>query len=158
MLKSKIVSSVALVALVCSALTFAGLNADDKKKDEVDFTKIPCVMNAKAKAKKANSAEYKGGKVYTCCGGCLAKFKKSPEKFATAANHQLVATKQFTQVKCPISGGKINPEKTAKVGGVEVAFCCGNCQGKVAKAEGDKAKAAIVFSEAAFKKGFTAKK
>ena len=127
--------------------------ADDKDGDKVDLTKVKCLMNPKAAVKAGNVANYKGGRVYTCCGGCLAKFKKSPEKFATGANQQLVTTKQFKQTKCPISGGKLNAEKTVEVGGVKVAFCCGNCQGKVAKAKG-KDQAELVFGEKSFKKGF----
>lgn len=149
-----LICSVSAVA-VFAALFVANTVADDTKKDKaVDFSKVKCVVNPKASAKEANVAEYKGGKVYTCCGGCLAKFKKDSSKFATFANHQLVATKQFKQTKCPISGGKINAEKTAKIAGVKVAFCCGNCLSKVTKAEKLEDKAKIAFAEAAFKKGF----
>ena len=153
-MKKVLLSSLTAVAVV-AALFVASTTADDTKKEEkTDFSKVKCVINPKAAAKEANAAEYKGGKVYTCCGGCLAKFKKDPSKFATFANHQLVATKQFKQTKCPISGGKINAEKTAEIAGVKVAFCCGNCLGKVTKAEKLEDKAKIAFSEAAFKKGF----
>lgn len=154
MRKFNFLTATVAVALIASSLYLANAVADDEeKKDKVDFSKVKCLINPKAKAKEANAAEYKGGKVYTCCGGCLAKFKKSPEKFATSANWQLVSTKQFVQTKCPISGGKINPSKTAEIGGVKVGFCCGNCLGKVTKAD-DKEKAEIAFSEKAFKKGF----
>lgn len=92
-----LICSVSAVA-VFAALFVANTVADDTKKtDKVDFSKVKCVVNPKAAAKEANVAEYKGGKVYTCCGGCLAKFKKDSSKFATFANHQLVATKQFKQ-------------------------------------------------------------
>lgn len=152
------ITCLAAVAILASTVMLTSAFADDKKDgDKVDFKKVSCVINPKAKAKEANAAEYKGGKVYTCCGGCLAKFKKSPEKFATSANAQLVSTKQYVQAKCPISGGKVNAEKTVTVGGVKVGFCCGNCQGKVKKAEG-KAQAELVFGEKAFKKGFTVAK
>ena len=153
-----LVTSVAAIALLVTTLSFVPTVADDdNKEDKVDFSKVKCLVNPKAKAKEDKVADYKGGKVYTCCGGCLAKFKKSPEKFVTMANHQLVSTKQFKQAKCPISGGKINASKTCEVGGVKVAFCCGKCQGKVAGAKG-KEQAELVFGEKAFKNGFVAAK
>ena len=147
------ITAVAVVALLASTVLIASAFEGGKTEgDKVDFKKVKCVINPKAGAKEKNAADYKGGKVYTCCGGCLAKFKKSPSDFATAANGQLVSTKQFKQVKCPISGGKINPSKSVVVNGVKVGFCCGNCEGKV-KGAGDK-QAELVFGEKAFKKGF----
>ncbi|MBI1346170.1 hypothetical protein GC163_07755 [bacterium] len=112
-----------------------------------------CVVAGKPDAKPDKFAEYKGGKVYFCCDNCKGKFAEGPEKFAIPANMQLVTTKQFTQVKCPLSGGKIDPTKTVEVAGVKVAFCCENCQGKVAEA-GDDEKKELVFKDAAFDKGF----
>ena len=115
-----------------------------------------CVANCPVSGKPASAdvtADYKGGKVSFCCGGCCAKFTKDSSKFATKANHQLVATKQAVQTGCPISGGKLNPETALEVCGVKVTFCCNGCKGKVAKAEGD-AQAKMVFGNKAFKKGF----
>ena len=151
-----LVSSVAAIALLASTMFFATSFADDKEDSKVDFSKVRCVINAKAKAKETNAADYKGGKVYTCCGGCLAKFKKAPEKFAVAANAQLVSTKQYVQKKCPLTGGPAKADKSVEINGVKVMFCCGNCQGKAKKAK-DKA-ADLVFGDKAFKKGFVAAK
>ena len=64
---------------------------------------------------------------------------------------------QAKQVNCPIAGRPVNSEKTVKMAGVEVGFCCGNCQKKAGSAEGDE-QLAIAFSDAAFKKGFEIKK
>jgi YHS domain-containing protein len=134
-------------------LLVAGLvvAADAKKFDQ------KCVVSG-GPAKEDKTVDYKGGKVYFCCENCPKAFEKDVKKYATKANHQLVATGQAKQAKCPISGGKLNPEKTVKVGGVDVQFCCENCQGKVAKAEGD-AQVELVFSDAAFEKaGFAVPK
>ena len=153
MRKSGILSTITAVAILATTLVFASAIADDT----VDFKKVKCLVNPKQAAKETNAADYKGGKVYTCCGGCMGKFKKSPTKFATMANHQLVATKQYKQAKCPLSGGPSKAAHTAEVGGVKVAFCCGNCEGKVKKAKG-KVQAELVFSDKAFKKGFVSAK
>ncbi|MFO1006465.1 MAG: hypothetical protein U0929_10935 [Planctomycetaceae bacterium] len=140
-------------AAVACMLLVAGLvvAADAKKFDQ------KCVVSG-GPAKEDKTVDYKGGKVYFCCENCPKAFEKDVKKFATKANLQLAATGQAKQAKCPISGGKLNPEKTVKVGGVDVQFCCENCQGKVAKAEGD-AQVELVFSDAAFEKaGFAVPK
>jgi len=133
------------VALLVSAFVVA----EEAKKDEFN---AKCVVAGKA-AKMDTTADYKGAKVYFCCDDCKGAFAADTKKYATAANAQLVSTKQAKQVKCPLSGEKINPDKTVEVAGVKVGFCCENCQGKVAKAEGD-AQKELVFADAAFAKGF----
>ncbi|MCA9133049.1 MAG: hypothetical protein KDA45_07830, partial [Planctomycetales bacterium] len=102
------------------------------------------------------SADWKEGKVYFCCNGCLGKFEKMSKedktKLAAKSNSQLVATNQYAQEVCPFSGGKLNAETKIKVNGAEVAFCCNNCKGKAEKLEGDEQLEAL-FGEDAFKKG-----
>jgi YHS domain-containing protein len=139
-----------LFGMALAAACIAGLvvNAADEKKFAAK-----CLVAGKPDAKEDKFSEYKGAKVYFCCDNCKGKFDKDPKAFATKANAQLVSTKQAKQVKCPISGQPVDEAQTAEVNGVKVAFCCGNCKGKVAKAEGD-AKTELVFSEDAFKKGF----
>lgn len=136
-----LIMSFGIVALVSAAISAADISLEGVK----------CLMNPKAPAKESKSVEYKEGKVFFCCDNCAGKF--DAEKQATKANHQLVMTKQYKQEKCPLSGGKLNADQTVEVGGVKVAFCCGNCKGKVAGAEGD-AQAELVFGEKAFEKGF----
>jgi uncharacterized pyridoxamine 5'-phosphate oxidase family protein len=105
-------------------------------------------------AKEANAADWKEGKVYFCCGGCKGKFEKmtkeEKEKMAAKSNSQLVATKQYEQKACPLSGGDLNPEATLEVAGAQVAFCCNNCKGKVEKMKGEE-QVETVFGEKAFK-------
>lgn len=111
-----------------------------------------CPISGKA-VNKAVAVGYKGGKVFLCCAGCTGAFKKSTDKYATKANLQLVATGQAKQAKCPLTGGKCNPDTATKVAGVNVCFCCGGCKGKVAKAKGDE-QVKLVFGDKAFAKGF----
>ena len=117
--------------------------------EEVKLDGIKCVMNPKAAAKSASSVDYKGGKVYFCCDNCPKKF--DAEKNAVAANHQLVATKQAKQSKCPLSGEPCKPDHKVTVNGATVAFCCEQCQGKAEKATGDD-QLKLLFSNAAFEK------
>jgi YHS domain-containing protein len=121
--------------------------------EEVKLEGVKCLMNPKAAAKADKSVDYKGAKVYFCCDNCPKAFAKDTAKHAAKANMQLVMTKQATQEKCPISGMATKADKTAKVNDVEVAFCCENCQGKVAKASAEEA-VELVFSDKAFEKGF----
>ncbi|HAN99328.1 MAG TPA: hypothetical protein DCQ98_18750 [Planctomycetaceae bacterium] len=120
---------------------------------EIKLDGVKCLMNPNAAVKEATGVAYRDGKVFFCCGNCAAKFKEDPAAVAPKANHQLVQTGQYEQLHCPLSGGDLNPEKTVKVGEVEVKFCCGNCQSKVAEAEGD-AQLQLVFGNEAFDKGF----
>jgi YHS domain-containing protein len=126
-----------------------------------DLAGVKCIVNGEHQASAESAVEYRGGKVYFCCDNCVAKYKKEMEKeqneFATKANHQLVLTGQFVQQGCPMSGDETSKEHVAKVGGVEVGFCCGDCLAKVEKAEGLAAKAELVFANAPFEKAFAAK-
>jgi YHS domain-containing protein len=100
-------------------------------------------------------SEYGGGKVYFCCDGCKGKFDKDSSAFTAKANAQLVASGQFAQKGCPLSGGKTKEGTEVEVAGVKVAFCCPNCQGKVAKAAPDD-QLKLVFADG-FAKGFVKK-
>lgn len=143
----KVVASLALVGLL------AGVSAWAAEEGEINLEKVKCVIAPTKAANPEKSVEYKKGKVFFCCDGCKGKFEKDKEKYASKAQQQLVATKQYKQKACPLSGGDIDPEKKTKVNGVEVAFCCGGCLGKVEKAEGDE-KVDLVFGTKAFEKGF----
>jgi YHS domain-containing protein len=140
-----------LFALCSLVLAVAVVGAEEAAK----FTE-KCVVSG-APAKMDKFAEYKGGKVYFCCENCPKAFAKDTAKFATKANEQLVSTGQAKQEKCPLSGGKLNPDAKVKVDGIEVGFCCNMCKGKVEKAEGD-AQRELVFSDEAFAKGFVVPK
>jgi YHS domain-containing protein len=143
----KLFNSLAAMGLfACAAL---GIAADEKKAD------LKCPVSGAA-AKTENALDHNGGKVYFCCMNCPKAFAKDPAKYAEKANAQLISSGQATQVKCPLSGGKLNPEQKTTVAGVEVQFCCMNCKGKVEKAS-DEEKAKLVFADAAFKKGYEVK-
>ncbi|TWT53705.1 hypothetical protein Pla22_13370 [Rubripirellula amarantea] len=132
------------VILVAAATVIAG---------EVELEGVKCVVAPKP-ATEGKSADYKEGKVYFCCGGCAGKFASNPDKFAVNANQQLVATKQYEQKACPMSGGDVNPEITSTVAGTKVAFCCNGCKSKVDSAEDEASALKIVFNDKAFKKAF----
>ncbi|MEO1525153.1 MAG: hypothetical protein AAFX06_06935 [Planctomycetota bacterium] len=139
----KAIASVAAV-LVVAAGTFAA---------EVDLKDVKCLVAPKG-ANASKSADYKDGKVYFCCGGCVSKFTKNTKKYAEKANHQLVATKQYEQKGCPFSGGEVNKDTAVKFNGTSVAFCCDGCKSKFVAAKDDAAKLKLVFNDKAFKAAF----
>lgn len=124
----------------------ATIYADDK----VSLEGIKCPLSGQP-VKADKTVDYKGGKVYFCCENCPKSFDAA--KHGTKANHQLALTGQAKEIACPLSGGKLNADKTVKVAGVTVAFCCEKCQGAVSKAEGDK-QIEMVFADKAFDKAY----
>lgn len=141
------------------ALVFADevFEASFKVKPAYTIDGVKCFMMPKKDVKESKFVEYAGGKVFFCCPGCVKKFNKDPESYATQANEHLVLTGQFVQTKCPISGGDIDPEQVSEVAGSEVAFCCKNCKAKVDGASTDEAKKELVYGAKSFEKGFAKK-
>jgi YHS domain-containing protein len=144
---------VGLCLILASGLMVAAAFSDEKR-GEKEWKAI-CPVSGQA-ADKSVSSDYKGGKVYFCCAGCPGKFEKETAKYATKANHQLAVTGQAEQVACPLTGKDVNAEKSAEVGGVKTAFCCGGCLGQVAKASAEE-QVELVFGKG-FEKGFKVKK
>ncbi len=147
MLKSKFVAA-GLLSLIALTAT-AGVAATG-----VSLEGVKCIIAGGKDATEAKASEWKEGKVFFCCDGCKGKFdkmtKEDKDKLAAKSNAQLVATKQYEQKACPMSGGDLNAETKIKVGASEVAFCCNNCKGKAEKLEGDEQLEAL-FGEKAFK-------
>ncbi|EMI45933.1 signal peptide protein [Rhodopirellula sp. SWK7] len=148
MMKNRMLSCFAVLLITSASVVAANVHLNK----EADLEGVKCIV-ADRDAQAGKTAEYKDGKVYFCCGGCAGKFAKTPKKFATQANRQLVQTGQYTQTGCPISGGPVDDSTMLTVAGAKVAFCCGKCKAKVESAE-DKEAANLVFGEKAFAKGF----
>ena len=98
----------------------------------------------------------KEGEVYFCCGGCKMDFEEDASKFSTAANFQLLATKQYSEtIVCPVTGRKIKSKKEVIVEGLSVGVCCAGCVKKINKSNN---KVSMLFSDSAFDKGFAKSK
>jgi YHS domain-containing protein len=124
-MKSRLfLSALAVVAL----LAVHSLRAEDKEPGK----DVKCPVSGKA-VNPASFVEFGGGKVYFCCDGCPAAFKKDTAKYAAKANLQLAQTGQIVEVACPLTGKPLNPEASVDINGVKVAFCCNGCKGKIAK-------------------------
>ena len=138
--------------LVSALLALAVLGTSFAVAEKLKLEDLKCVVSNK-KINPDAKVEYRESDLYFCCPGCPGAFDKNKEKFAAKANHQIVATGQWKQEKCPFSGGKLNPDTAVKVAGVEVCFCCKNCKKKVTDAEEAK-QVDMVFGEKPFEKGF----
>jgi YHS domain-containing protein len=147
MMKRYALALTLMVGLVCGGIAVA---------EKVSMEGVKCLVAASKDAKVDNAVDYRDGKVYFCCQNCPKAFEKDKAKFATKANHQLVATKQYEQGGCPYSGAKLDPSTAIEIAGTKVAFCCNNCKGKAEKMKDDE-KLESVFSDKSFEKGKFAK-
>ena len=92
--------------------------------------------------------------MFFCCDNCPKGFaaKVKEDKLVQAkGNHQLIATGQVAQAKCPFAGRACKAETAIKVAGAKIAFCCENCQAKAKKMEGNEQLVAL-FGDAAYEK------
>ena len=143
------------VASACVLLGATAMMAYAAEETAKPF-KATCPVSGQP-AVENKTVDYKGGKVYFCCGDCAAAFGKDTAKFATKANLQLAATGQAIQTKCPLTGGKLNPDANVEIAGVKVGFCCNKCEAKASETKGD-AQMNLAFSDEAFAKAFEVKK
>lgn len=134
------------------------LNAFPTSALSQELAGVKCAVEGDRNAQEQFKVAHADGEVYFCCKGCAAAFAADNSEYLTRANHQLVVTQQYVQTACPVAGKVFNAEQTAKVGGVEVAFCCETCKTQVETAAGLPAKAELVFGPAAFKRAFTKSK
>ncbi|MGN6136800.1 MAG: hypothetical protein ACTHOU_20150 [Aureliella sp.] len=139
----KLLTAVAALVVIGGSMAIAAKPALEGAK---------CVMNPAKAIDQTKSLDWKEGKIYFCCANCPKAFSADKEKHAAKANAQLVATKQYKQEACPISGAKLDDSTAIEVRGAKVAFCCTKCKGKVEAAKGDE-QLDMVFGEKAFEKG-----
>lgn len=131
--------------------------AFSRKATTVSLEGVKCLLVPKKDVVREHAVDYQGGQVFFCCGGCAQKFVSDTKTFATAANRQLALTGQYIQTGCPISGGPVDEDQTAVVGGLKVRFCCGGCKSKIEQADDEAAQAELVFGAGHFEKAFKRK-
>ncbi len=149
-MSKRLIVNGSIAATVFALLVTASFSVAEEKGDKLKGVKCPVSGKAVVADK---TVDYKEGHVYFCCPGCPGAFGKNTEKFAHKANHQLVQTAQYEATKCAFSGRDLNKDTAVDVAGVEVTFCCPNCQAKVADAEGEE-QIKLAFNDKAFAKGF----
>jgi YHS domain-containing protein len=152
-MKSRHLFAIAVLAAIGIASAGALIAQDeDAASEEIKITEaMKCPVSGQP-VKAEHKVSYKGKDVFFCCPNCPTAFKADSDKYAAKTNLQLAQTKQIVQVACPLTGRDINPEATVEVSAATVAFCCENCQGKVAQAPAPE-QITLVFAD--IKKGFT---
>ena len=156
-----------IITLLGLALLTGAIGQASNPPDEVKVIKIYCPIvglpglktdcgcpggYCSLKPSDKGTLEYQGGQLRFCCGRCAKMFKEMPAKFAVTANHQLVATKQAKQVKCPNCGSAVAYAVPVDIAGVPVGFCP-DCRAKVIQASAEE-RLAMAFGEKAFARGF----
>lgn len=71
-------------------------------------------------------AEHEGKRVYFCCPGCDAPFKKDPAAYVKKLEDSGV-TLEKVQTACPVMGGAIDKNFYLDHEGQRIYFCCGMC-------------------------------
>ena len=127
-----------------------------EKKSEINLENVKCMMMPEQNVVAEHAVDYEGGKVFFCCEGCTKKFSSDTDEFATLANQQLVATGQFKQTGCPMSGGQVDDDQASEFDGMTIKFCCEKCKTKFDEAA-DAGKSEMVFGIEAFAKAFCKK-
>src|SRR5262245_27393105 len=83
---------------------------EEKKEEKKDAAAGPLCPVSNEPIDGKSFVRYQGQRVYLCCSDCTAEFNKSPEKYAKAIKAQWDAMPVYrAQVKCPVTGEKINP-------------------------------------------------
>ncbi|MGB0714944.1 MAG: hypothetical protein ACPGXK_03645 [Phycisphaerae bacterium] len=91
-----------------------------------------CPVMADTPASMFLSVDSDQGPVYMCCKGCVKRYKRNPDKYASEvkAQRDVLAKLPKMQVLCPVSGDTVDTEVSLEHKGEKVQFCCGGCKSK----------------------------
>lgn len=137
------------VLVVCAWLP-AGLAAQD-------LAGVKCIVDPANDARAEMNIDYRGGQIFFCCRTCIGKFQENPDPWLIRAHYQLVATGQFVQTACPLTGQGVADDISVKVGHVSVGLCCDDCRVTLQKADEIPDQLAMAFGLKSFSRGFRLK-
>lgn len=83
------------------------------------------------KIAKDSYVDYEGKRVYLCCDGCAAAFKKDPGKYLKKLadmGEEVETIAAVPQKTCPVMGGAINKEIFVDHEGRRIYLCCEGCR------------------------------
>ena len=74
-------------------------------------------------------ADYKGKRIYFCCGNCAAEFKKDPAGYVKKLTDEGVTLQNTPkpQTMCPVMNAKIDKKLFVDHQNKRVYFCCSHC-------------------------------
>ena len=114
---------------------------------------VVCVVDPEKYARADQSVRYKDGSIYFSCQAALDRYRENPSQFEAFANHQLVATNQYRQLTCPLSGEDLDEDSVEiTVAGGDVIVLCEDC-GKELATETRDYQIKMVFDAVAFEYG-----
>ena len=114
----------AIVVLALIAIVIAGAAFAEDKAAGKPQTECP-IMGGKID--RSVYADHDGKRVYFCCDGCPADFKKDPAKYIKSMEDAGIVLEK-PQTTCPVmKGGKIDKALFVEHEGQRVYFCCGGC-------------------------------
>lgn len=131
-----------MIAVIVGGLLFSGAYSAETGKTGISVTsktgktaaqlksQTTCPVMGGAIDKKVYT-DYKGKRIYFCCPGCIATFKKDSEKYLKVLSDKgesvEVIKKLKPQTLCPVMGGKIDKNVYLDYQGKRVYFCCEGC-------------------------------
>lgn len=124
-----------LVLATTLALGLAAVHAGEKKTAK---PQTACPVSGKAVNPQV-FVDYQGQRIYFCCAGCPAAFRKDPEKYFAQFEKEGIQLANI-QTTCPVSGEKLGEHGEPSVihyKGRTVKFCCPACE-KPFRAEPEK--------------------
>ncbi|MEM9827258.1 MAG: hypothetical protein AAF958_11745 [Planctomycetota bacterium] len=95
---------------------------------------VRCIVEAKRSVQAKFHLRFRDGWVYFSSDSALQRYKAKKKKYSPEANHQLVATGQYRQRACPLSGEAIEKDfPTVSVGDVKLRVLCSDCAADLGK-------------------------
>ena len=118
--------------LLAVLISLIGVNESAAERGSVDrqlpvLTGVKCIISGQP-VNQRFVCDYKSGKLFFDCEASRNRFIKDKTAYITKANHQLVVTKQFVQVRCPVQDKAISLDQKRAIAGVQICFCCDKCQ------------------------------
>ncbi|MEM8667963.1 MAG: hypothetical protein AAGG48_10630 [Planctomycetota bacterium] len=114
---------------------------------------IRCVVETDQPIDPEIVIAYKNARLYFSSKSAVEAYLKTPATYEAYANHQVIATKQYEQLACPLSGEEPDEDSvTVKIAGVDVQLLCEECAKELAK-DTRKEQIEMLFDEEGFKLG-----
>lgn len=152
-LKTAVATLGATAGLVAAqAFPVTGKAAEEKKNPPSKSLRIArCPVTGKQISPEI-SIDYREATLYFSSAECIDKFRRDRATYEAKANAQLVATEQFGQFCCPLTGEAVVPQLKMEVCGVDVCFSTPECLKRMEQASADQ-RAEMVFGKG-FDKAF----
>jgi hypothetical protein len=152
----------------CTSAFFACLLAMSATSNGQTYPGVKCVVDGSKQCLTRHNAEWLDGKVYFSSETAVKKFRSKLSNSATKrhpdpsltlkANHQLVLTGQYRQVRCPVTGEKPTNSIKLQVAGINVYFNNEKARSQLLTRKTTFARASQIFDSQKFCEAFSSAK